>query len=355
MNKLNQEIEFKFQLGFCVDNVGVVTAGGVGVGTNGKTGVLINGALLDAYAAEILRDSLPALRFFQFAEVLVELEGANAGDTLKIQRLQSIGIGKKLLEKNKIETKSLNLTFESVTVNEWADAVAVSGRAAYTSNVALMDAAKLNLLDSYVITLDVDLRDTALSGTNIMYGYTDALNKTRSATRVGMNENSVMNVALVEDLNEFLSTNRTPKFGGANGYYVCITHPHVIRKLRDDARWERAQNYNQTEQQFYGEVGRIANVRFIETTMMPNGVDTTDYIYKAALDDAVTDSVTPATKYSVYQSVVFGRGYYAYVSSLPMELRDQTGDFARTQEIAWYSLWGSAILDNRFGVVVETI
>jgi N4-gp56 family major capsid protein len=338
-----------FVLSYC-DQIGVVTPEGVAAG-----GTKIDNSLLDVYSAVILREALPNLRFFQFAETLIDLNGAQAGDTLKIQKLQSIGIGKKLTENVPIETKSQNLTFETITVHEFGDAIAMSGRAVYTSQVDLMEAAKLNLLDSYVLTLDVDLRDTALSGTNVMYGYTDAENKVRATSRATMNEYSVFNVALAEDINEFLSTNRAPKFGGANGYYVAVVHPHVIRKLRDDPRWERAQNYHQTEQLFYGEVGRIANIRFVETTMMCNGVDTTPYIHKPELKDAVTDSQNPAKKYSVYQSVVFGRGYYAYVSSLPMELRDQTGDFGRTQEIAWYSIWGSAILEDKYGVVVETI
>lgn len=332
--------------GYC--DTGVITTAGV---TNG--GVAIDNAVLDVYASEILRDSLPSLRFYQFAEVLVDLNGANAGDTLKIQRLQSIGIGKKLTELVDIETKSINFTYKSITLDEWGDAVAMSGRAVYTSQIDLMEAAKLNLLDSYVLTLDVDLRDTALSGTNIMYGYNS--DTTRSTTRGGMNEKSTFSVKLTEDVNEFLSTNRAPKFGGVNGYYVSVVHPHIVRELREDPRWLSVQNYNQTDEPFYGEVGRIANVRFIETTMMKNGVDTTDYIYDVALKDAVADSVTPTTKYSVYKSVAFGRGYFAYVSSLPMELRDQTEDYGRRQSIAWYSLWGSDILEDKFGLVIETI
>lgn len=331
---------------YCESATGVVTPAGV---TNG--GVKIDNAVLDVYASEILRDSLPALRFYQFAEVLVDLNGGNAGDTLKIQKLQAIGIGKKLSELQDIETKSMNFTYKTVTLDEWGDAVAMTGRAVYTSQIDLMEAAKLNLLDSYVLTLDVDLRDTALSGTNVMYGYNTA---GKSATRADMDEKSTFSVALAEDLNEFLSTNRAPKFGGVNGYYVSVIHPHVTRTLRADARWESIQNYNQTELPFYGEVGRIANIRFVETTMMKNGVDTTPYIHDASLKDAVTfaDGITKA---SIYKSVVMGRGYYAYVSSMPMELRDETKDFGRKQAVAWYSLWGSDILEEKFGVVVETI
>jgi N4-gp56 family major capsid protein len=334
----------KLLFAFC--DTGVVTTEGA---TNG--GIQIDHAVLDVYASEILRDSLPALRFYQFAEVLVDLQGGNAGDTLKIQKLQSIGIGKKLQELQDIETKSLNFTQKSVTLDEWGDAVAVSGRATYTSQIDLMEASKLNLLDSYVLTLDVDLRDTALSGANVMYGYNT---NGKSATRADMDEKSTFSVALAEDINEFLSTNRAPKFGGVNGYYVSVVHPHVVRTLREDPRWESIQNYHQTEAPFYGEVGRIANIRFVETTMMTNGVDTTPYIHDATLKDAVTFSDT-TTKASIFKSVVFGRGYYAYVSSLPMELRDETKDFGRKQAIAWYSLWGSDILEDKFGVVVETI
>ena len=58
---------------------------------------------------------------------------------------------------------------------------------------------------------------------------------------------------------------------------------------------------------------------------------------------------------NVYQSVVFGDSYYAIAFGLPVELRDNgVIDFGREHGIAWYSIFGTGLLHDEYGVVIET-
>ena len=80
----------------------------------------------------------------------------------------------------------------------------------------------------------------------------------------------------------------------------------------------------------------------------------TDPAYKAELvKGAQSGDGTLAT--NVYQSVIFGDAYYGIAWSLPVELRDNgVEDFGRKRSLAWYAIWGTGLLHNDYGVVIET-
>ena len=60
-------------------------------------------------------------------------------------------------------------------------------------------------------------------------------------------------------------------------------------------------------------------------------------------------------KVDIYQAVIFGDQYYGIAWSLPVELRDNgVEDFGRKRSLAWYAIWGTGLLHNDYGVVIET-
>lgn len=125
---------------------------------------------------------------------------------------------------------------------------------------------------------------------------------------------------------------------------------HQSRGLRDDSAWIEASKYGAPEQLFNGEIGKIDDTRFIETTLMRNGaVGAADPAYLAALVNAAVGSV------DVFQSVIFGEAYFGLAVALPVELRDNgVVDFGRERGLAWYAIWGTAKLHDDYGVVIET-
>jgi hypothetical protein len=88
---------------------------------------------------------------------------------------------------------------------------------------------------------------------------------------------------------------------------------------------------------------------------MPNGAAPVgDYGYDSALASVSINGATQTAH--LFKSVMFGQNYYGFAISLPPELRDNgTVDFGREHGIGWYAIWGTGILHNEYGVVIESV
>ena len=104
-----------------------------------------------------------------------------------------------------------------------------------------------------------------LSGTNVYYCPKVASDGTVTAVtdRSGLDKTCVLTVDVVKKVAAMLKASNAPKFGGD---YVCILHPYVAYDIMSDPRWEQMHQYCKPENQFEGEIGRIAGVRFVETS-----------------------------------------------------------------------------------------
>lgn len=57
----------------------------------------------------------------------------------------------------------------------------------------------------------------------------------------------------------------------------------------------------------------------------------------------------------IYDAIIFGEDYYCIAENLPPEIRtDDTEDFGREMKMAWYGIWGTAVLNPTHGVVIQT-
>ena len=244
-------------------------------------------------------------------------------------------------------TQALSSSMKSITVEEKGNAVAVSELLLQSSFDDVMASATALLGRDYALVLDCELRDTALKGTNKVYASKE--NGTKVTQRTDITADCTLKVSTIKDAIEVLATNNAPKYQGAS--WICFVHPHQSRSLRDDSAWINASNYGAPEQLFTGEIGRIDDTRFIETTLMCNGASATeDPSHKNELKKDVGSN-----KANVYQAVIFGDNYYAVAFGLPVELRDNgVIDFGREHGLAWYSIWGTGLLHDEYGVVIET-
>lgn len=317
---------------------------------DGGTAVKLTNHVRTIYSKEIEFKAMPIMRFVQFAKVKTEL-GTQPGLTIQMMTYNNLKKGGVLAEGVRMTPQSLSSTMKSITVGERGNSVAVSELALKASFTDIMADATNLLSRDVALTLDTELRDTALKGTNIIYGR-DA-EGIKATTRKEVSADHTLKVASIKDAVELLATNNTPKFLGA--YYICFVHPHQSRVLRDDPAWIEASKYGAPDQLFTGEIGRIDDVRFIETTLMCNGaVGVDDPAYNA---DLITGAGGEGSENAtdLYQAVVFGEDYYAYAVGLPVELRDNgVTDFGREHGLAWYSIWGTGLLHPERGVIIET-
>ena len=301
------------------------------------------------YSKEIEFKALPNMRFYQFATIKEEL-GVEPGLTISMLTYDNLALGGKLVENTSMTTQALSGSVKQITVQEYGNAVSASELLIQSSFDDIMASATTLLGRDYALVVDCELRDAALGNSNYIVYASD--NGTPVTARGNLTANCTLQVSTIKDAIEILATNNAPKYGGTN--WICFVHPHQSRGLRDDPAWVNASNYGDPSLLFTGEIGRIDDTRFIETTLMCNGAC-------AASDPAYSEDLVhgaegaPATL-DVYQAVIFGDAYIGFASSLPVELRDNgVEDFGRKRSLAWYAIFGVGRLHNEYGVVIETV
>jgi N4-gp56 family major capsid protein len=281
--------------------------------------------ILDVYSKEIEFHAQPVLRFTQFAVNKTDLQ-AQSGLTVKVTIYDNLAMGGALTENTPIGTQALSTSQKEISVKEFGNAVAVTELLLQASFDDVMGSAAKLLGMDYAKVVDNELKNTVLGGTQVVY----ANGKT---ARDQIADGDVYTSKEVKDAVEVLSTNNAGKYN--NDFYVNFIHPHHARGIRDDAEFMNVTSYGK---QFAGEIGRIHDVVFIETTQMPmisNG-----------------NATTPA---DVYQSVMFGENAYAFAIALPVEMRDGgIEDFGRVHKLAWYAIFGTGILQDANIVRIET-
>lgn len=149
--------------------------------------------------------------------------------------------------------------------------------AQYGDYVTLSDVLDLTAIDNNVLeatkaigkqaglTLDTITRNILQSGTNVMYApkISSAGVKTAVTSRANLDATSTLTVDVVKQVAALLKAANAPKI---NGDYVCILHPYVAYDIMSDPNWEEMHKYCRPEEQFEGEIGRVAGVRFVETS-----------------------------------------------------------------------------------------
>jgi N4-gp56 family major capsid protein len=280
--------------------------------------------ILDVYSKEIEFHAQPVLRFTQFAVQKTDLQ-AQSGLTVKVTIYDNLAMGGALTENTPIGTQALSTSQKEISVKEFGNAVAVTELLLQASFDDVMGSAAKLLGMDYAKVVDNELKTTVLGGTQVVY----AGGKT---ARNLIAEGDVFTGKEVKDGVEVLSTNNAGKYN--NDYYVTFIHPHHARGIRDDAEFMNVTSYGK---QYAGEIGRIHDVVFIETTQMP------------VLAGA------GATGADVYQAVMFGENAYALATALPVEMRDGgIEDFGRVHKLAWYAIFGTGILQDANIVRIET-
>lgn len=304
----------------------------------------------EVWSKEIEYKAMPLMMFYQFAEIKTEL-GVEPGLTINMLTWDNLKLGGALTELTDMKTQALSNSMKQITVQEYGNAVSASELLIRSSFLDVMQNTTTLLGRDYALVLDTELRDCALTGLNRVYA--SKADGTKVTARKDLDDTCKLKVATIKDCIEILATNNAPMYNGTD--WICFVHPHQARDIRDDAAWINTSNYGAPTLPFTGEIGRIDNTRFIQTTLMCNGAAPEDDPgYKAELKKGAGD-VGSQNKTNIYQAVIFGEAYYGLAQSLPVELRDNgVEDFGRKRSLAWYSIFGVGKLHDNYGVVIET-
>lgn len=137
------------------------------------------------------------------------------------------------------------------------------------SDILLMTAIDNNLVEATELlgdqagrTLDTISREAMNAGTNVLYG--DGSVSARYLL-VGGEETGNM-LLTVEDIKKGVRKLKTMNAPKIDGDYVAIINPDCTYDLTNDPKWLAPHQYVDTANVYSGEIGKIAGVRFVEST-----------------------------------------------------------------------------------------
>jgi len=305
----------------------------------------LDNVVLDVYSQEILFQAQPNLRFESVAVRRTEL-GVQPGHTISFLRFNSLTGDSAIGESDTIETDTMSTSLIQITVSEHAKALGFTEYLVRTSLVDVMEQATTLLGQHYVSERDTLVANKLYAGSNVLYA------KDR-ADRASLGATDYFDVNLIRDAVETLATAKAPKF--ELDAYLCFVHPHQSRHLRADDAWVAVQHYGSPENIRSGEIGRIEDVRFIETTKVPYVKIATQDIWIDGTDSTQNTSEAANSNTNVYRAVVVGDYAVGLAEALPVELRDNgVQDFGRTREIAYYGIWGAGLIEENHSLILET-
>lgn len=328
-------------------------------------------AIQTIWSKEILFQSMPILRFEQFAVKKTEL-GVAPGLTINFMRYNNLGAASQLVEGVRLSTNALTAQQFSITVAEHGYAIAVSELLLNASFDDVMASASRLLGRNMALYLDGQARDTLMQATSVIYGYdrsgvtTGVLdwynNGTAATSRAELMGESYLTTAVIKDAVETLATKNIPRLGET---YVAFVHPHQSRRLRDNPEFIEVSKYAAPGNFMLGEIGRLYDTVFIETTQVVKVPGGAGAGYTA--DSAVTPVYPTGGGYTSpvtaegdgaadrYSAIFIGDNAFGHAISLPVELRDGgILDFGREHALAWYAIYGLGLITDQSVVIAET-
>jgi len=345
---------------------GAITGAGLtSVTTTGySSDATLSPAIQQIWSKEILFQAMPVLRFEQFAVKKTEL-GVMPGLTINFMRYTNLGVneasGATLTEGVRLEPVALSASQIQITVGEQGQALAVTE---LLLNAAFDDvmASSSRLLGRHMAqSMDIQARNTLYQNA-VPFGGGAAVppsvvfgRKTNGSTRGSIapyeysaagtyNDPGYLSPATIKDAVEILAGQNIPRLGDT---YVCFVHPSQSRALRDWPEFIEVTKYAAPGNFMLGEIGRIYDVVFIETTQVVQGGGPADLVSGTTGNQAPT-----ATSYS---AIMIGDNAFGHAIALPVELRDGgVIDFGREHGLAWYAIWGFGMITGESRVVLNT-
>jgi len=301
-------------------------------------------AIQTIWSKEILFQAMPILRFEQFAVKKTEL-GVQPGLTINFMRYNNLPNASQLVEGVRLQTVALTASQFSITVAEQGFAVSVTELLLNASFDDVMASASRLLGRNMAQYLDFSARNTLLLASSAIFGYGSVAAANRTAvspydigtpaisanTLTGTN---YFTPPLVKDAVQTLASKNVPRLGET---YVCFLHPSQSRRLRDTPEFIEVTKYAAPGNFALGEIGRLYDCVFIETTQINQA------------------TATGGSQQNYYQSIFIGDNAFGHAISLPVELRDGgVLDFGREHALAWYSIWGLGLITDYSVVIANT-
>ena len=348
-------------------------------------------AIQTIWSKEILFQAMPILRFEQFAVKKTEL-GVAPGLRVNFLRYKNFAVDPTpLTEGVRMTTSALTAEQIAITVAEHGYAVAVSELLLNASFDDIMASASRLLGRHMAQYLDLQARNTLGAATSAVFGYdrsaivggafTNYDEGAKAANLAGVTAAHKLTTGAIKDAALTLAGKNIPRIGET---YVQFIHPKQSRDLRSNPEFIEVTKYAAPGNFMLGEIGRLYDVVFIETTQVnllasgTNIATAAATAYSQSVGAPANQAVVPVTANTnpgaggnpaqagavattgttvtdVYESIMIGDNAFGHAISLPVELRDGgVLDFGREHALAWYAIWGLGIITDQAIVKVYT-
>lgn len=271
-------------------------------------------------SAELYKSAVDDSVFMDHVKPLPEF-GRKMGESITLKRVSSISepTSADLVEGIRIPEDALSISTKAITVGEIGRSVPYTSLAEDLSSLDLENAVQFELRRQMKLVLDTKAA-LAFRSAKVKYAPTGAAsaNITTNGT-FGATALDNMNVYHVEEIRDYLyDTLKAP--GAVGDDYVGIFRTLGLRGIKRDPDWEEWHKYTDPSVKFNSEVGRIEQIRFIETN------------HDEALRKVGSGSV-------LGEGVVFGADAVAMAEAMTPELlAGMPGDFGREKSVAWYGI-----------------
>jgi N4-gp56 family major capsid protein len=343
----------------------------------------LNQAIQTIWSKEILFQAMPILRFEQFAVKKTEL-GVAPGLRVNFLRYKNFAVDPTpLTEGVRMTTNALTAEQIAITVAEHGYAVAVSELLLNASFDDVMASASRLLGRQMAQYLDVQARNTLSAATSAVFGYdrtslqgvNDWYNEGTVATQFSdLDGNYKLSTGAVKDAALTLASKNIPRLGET---YVMFISPAQSRDIRSNPEFIEVTKYAAPGNFMLGEIGRLYDVVFIETTQVKKLAVNAAYTTSTSVGlpasqievpvkantapgsggNPESDSYTAEKGYlttatgngaAVYEAIMIGDNAFGHAISLPVELRDGgVLDFGREHALAWYAIWGLGVITDQ--------
>ena len=352
----------------------------------------LNQAIQTIWSKEILFQAMPILRFEQFAVKKTEL-GVAPGLRVNFLRYKNFAVdATPLTEGVRMTTNALTAEQIAITVAEHGYAVAVSELLLNASFDDVMASASRLLGRHMAQYLDVQARNTLSAATSAVFGYDrsgytaattfNTYAEGTAATSIGQLDGEYkLTTGAIKDAALTLAGKNIPRLGET---YVMFVNPKQSRDLRSNPEFIEVTKYAAPGNFMLGEIGRLYDVVFIETTQVrklaASGSYTTSTsvgIPASQVEVPVKANTAPGSggnpesadytaeagyltsasgnSADAYEAIMIGDNAFGHAISLPVELRDGgVLDFGREHALAWYAIWGLGVITDQAIVKVYT-
>lgn len=275
--------------------------------------------------------------------------GKKVGESVTVSRVSNIAVpsNARLTEADPIPEDSISMSTTAVTMVEWGRSVPFTNFRESLDKFDPMNKIQRQLMRQMRLVLD-DAGATAMvsssvkvkaipTGVAALTFDTDGTASTSATVNI--------NYYHIERIRDYaVDTLLIPAYYD-NGDYACIGNTQFMRGLKDDPKFESWNKYNDPQKKANSEIGRIEQVRLVET------------------NNTSVFSKNLGTNSNLGEGVIFGEDFVTVAIAEDPELRVQMNkgqDYGRQHGVAWYGIleflvvWDTATAGEGRGIHVTS-